>query len=135
MYISIVISPIFRVTYPIFARAFWENENIESAYRQALIKINKITALLTVLIIIICPVVFKLLLPETWSESGQILQLLLLLALLHPLHSLAHNILLASGSSGTAFGLGLVKGLILTAFYFTYSMGITSNLVIFLLAS
>ena len=130
IYVTVFMSSIFKVIYPILSRAKNTNVELEEDFRKIFILIINIITPITLFVILVSPPLFQHMFPAKWISGVTYLQLMLFTALLHPLHSLSNNLLLAQGRSDLSFKIGLLKKInVLLTFGLTHSGGISAVLI------
>lgn len=93
----VVANPIIAVFFPAFASLQHDRLKLSRAFFRAASLMLRGGALLALLLAAAAPEAFRLLLPAAWQPMRFTFQLMLVYALLDPLHIAAHRLLLAAG--------------------------------------
>ncbi|KGJ90196.1 lipopolysaccharide biosynthesis protein [Thalassotalea sp. ND16A] len=106
------------------------NENLRVKYRQIIQILMFVISPLLLFLSVCSPLLLEFILGEEWKPAGTYMQLLCLLGVLRPLHSLNVNLLLVKGYSNIMFKVGLVKKTInLILLFLTIPFGIKGIII------
>lgn len=131
-----------RVSYPILAKIQNDKRNLKEGYRK-IIRVVLFTIVPIMLILIgISEDLFDVLLTEKWKIAAKYFQILCVIGILYPLHSINLNILSVRGNSKLILLLEIIRKILLVCFliffshfdiiYFIYSQVLYSVIVLFL---
>ena len=120
--ISTIIS---RVTFPVFSSVQDDKPRLKRGVRKALTMLVMINFPMMIGLAIVAEPLVLLLLTEKWAPCIPYLQLLCVVGMLYPVHSINLNVLIAQGRSDLLFRIEILKKiLIVIAISITYRWGI-----------
>ncbi|MBW8015848.1 MAG: lipopolysaccharide biosynthesis protein [Planctomycetes bacterium] len=122
-----ITSVVTRVAFPVFSSIQNDNLHLKRGMKKALSFLALANFPLMIGILVTARPVVLLLLTDKWAESIPYLQLLCLVGLMYPIHSINLNLLMAKGRSDLFFRLEIIKkALIVISIFVTYRWGISA---------
>ena len=122
VYVSVFLSSIFKVTYPLMSIEKASGKNLVKSYREVLKMVLSISIPLTLTTIVLISPLFELFIDDSWKGAIIFLEILIFGEIFFTLHALAHSSLLVAGKSGVALTVGILKKIIvLLALYVTWN--------------
>ena len=120
-----ITSVVTRVAFPVFSSIQDDNARLKRGMKKALSFLAFVNFPLMIGILVTARPIVLLLLTEKWAASIPYLQLLCLVGLMYPAHSINLNLLMAKGRSDLFFRLELIKKtFIIISILVTYRWGI-----------
>jgi len=107
--ISLLLGVVQNVTYPALATLQDDNESLKQVYRKIILTVSYVVFPAMISLVVLAEPLFRLFLKDDWLPAVPYLQLICIIGLMYPLHSINLNILKVKGRSDLFLYVEFVK--------------------------